>query len=502
METIKNNLLLAAASGDHIFLKNQLESLPKFTRKINKLCRYDLRFVEDENGSNLLQLAISSKSFPCIKIITKFINCSSSCKDNPLTLAIRNDCSMEIVQFLIEYEPEFLQEWNMSQEWAVHVAIQKGNLPLVKFLIDEGHKYFRNRYLNYEEFLHKIILNSLNNFEMLKYFFKIMPIAQVIESKPFYYYLEIRENIVIPLEVLNLFLSSVYNKKNGYLIDNLIHGMAVILCNQRINEEYKKFIINNVYLNDTNKFQPLVKELMNSGAYDIMFYLHSKLRGKMSKMITDYVGFEFRLTYLHMFETFHTYSDSFFKELIQAINSLWCDNDNEFVRIQSINFLYFISSDGIYTKHNFYERLAKFFDLIEANKFNTKLFFAVCESKYELSLAIPTLLPFIAVPCGDDLISEYFSNETKRKHIFESKIPDCELPAPFTEYCSQADQRNPMKLTSICRTTIRRSVFNANGNSSNGEKLEKLKSLMLPRQLINYLLFNYTSYDMSEKKMQ
>lgn len=280
---------------------------------------------------------------------------------------------------------------------------------------------------------------------------------------------------------------------NNLFLHSDINGLAYDFLDYKLTQDsYTTFwpinkVVDRIYLHDSNAFKPIIICLQNSFGYlldlnDLIIILHSDFRNKLLSNLKDKQYFDLLMNkfYTTLFEVFESDRDLFFtifKHLEEMI-------DNIYVKCNfSLLYTHFLLEKNL-------DEIIEYFDIIKISNFSFEKTFEKFVFIADLYSHIITLMPFLAVPCADQLIANAFGIKHNLTQI------------PFiANYCGQSYQIEPMKLKNLCRIVIRKTIFNANKNDSNAVKLDKLKSLQLPSEIIRFLLFQYKNYQIIKEKL-
>lgn len=498
----------AALSGDHVQLKKSLENLQERTifQAISNNNNNESDFfseLTDERGHNLIYLAIESQSLECVQIVLQFYELSSNLHDNrirneSLHYAITLNSSHEILNILVDFYLKILENDNY---WPFHMAIEKNDMKLIKFLVEKYQNLKPEFQLNFF-FLASVMKKSFNNREILEYLCENFAMKNFFSSQNrLHSYNHRTERDLIPENVLNMILSKFYIEESGELSACVIQNMFLTLnSGPQVRSEYKNWMIKKIYLNKTNEFRSLIYDVLNSGikhthfVYNIIFFLHSKLRGKGSALLQLIMSDrsepnQLRWNYFYLYETM-LIDRNLYKKIIKIANDLYCDDDKKCYRIQTIDNIPLFVRSTYYEKDDFYDNYIEFLDDIQMQKLDFLSFFKNCSKFYELYVGITSFMPFMAISCADELIPTIKSNCISERHRVKH------FPPRILKYFGQSRQNQPMELMSMCRIVIRKSVFESQPKLSNEYKLKRIHSLPLPKILKNFLFFNYTNYDL------
>lgn len=129
----KTNFLNACAKGDLEYVKEG----------IRVISATGISNVSDGKNFGAIHYAVDSHSIECIRLLL-FANSfdvrqETDWGETPLILALRNECSIDIIRLLIEFDPALIDIPDESKEYPMHSAIFYGeshSSTLVKLMVE------------------------------------------------------------------------------------------------------------------------------------------------------------------------------------------------------------------------------------------------------------------------------------------------------------------------------------------------------------------------------
>lgn len=472
-------IIRLARSGDFIELNRKLSNLPKSC---------EIKSIMDHERNNLLHLAVQSKSMATIQTVLKYaqfdIFDTNKYSDTALNYAVKMNCPLEIIEFLVEYCPTFLLIVNNEKDWPLRTAMGLYKMDVAELLRDKERKH------KVENVRNKISIER--------------------DSK-FYIFLKEAEihEIIFPDHALDSIFSHLFGSVSVNSISFIENALCLLTAYEAnpINEAHRDWFLNKFYLQDSNEYKDLILEVFESKPCfnsteqmnAVVFFLHSNFKQISSKIvkILNNSRYEYHIAfyrcYYYLF-TLYMSNKNLFKKIAPIVNDIWCERDNLHYRMNTIKFFYHYSPEisAMYPEISFCD-YHEFLDDIGARDFNILHFFNNEDVIYNLGFFIAIFMPFLPIPSANDIISLRFSVTSGSICRFElRKFRD----SVFSQLSDQSDQEEPMSLKQIGRIQVRRNIFEANKDRSEAEILSKIISLELPKSIMNFLLFNYSAYEM------
>lgn len=476
----------AARSGDIINLFVKLQSLPDEINRKN---------IVDTRGNNLLHAAVESNSVPCVKIVLElkaFNIFGKNIKgDTPLHHAIRKDCSKEIIELLLRNCSIFLKLKNFRGDWPIHLAILKNRQNIIYSIYKKDTELVNQICFPFnDEYLERIIEHTVyvKNLQLLVFFVTEMQIEEYFHTNSL-------------SDAIELFISSLTDKMDQIEENYILESKLLSIFSRNIAWNNFEWLWRRVYFHQTNKYQLISIEIyeLDIDIYlkrNLICMLHSVFNNNMSNVTQIQIN-----AFYYALFILYSINHRLYKQIYKIVNAMWGQTDRTILSIHEVFDLMF--ENRIHEQQNFFTNFMGFLHNIEAQKSDLMSFFQDFShfSYSKLSIAVFTYLPFMTVDCGDKFILDFLSNDffPELKLALVKRLLNEERHVHMKDLLGQTFQLQPIKLSSICRIQIRRSVFGANPRATNDEKLKKLKSLPLPKCLLNFLLFNYTSYDLCKR---
>lgn len=482
-------LLEMAKAGDHNQLKEELEVLPTFV---------DINRLKDNLNRNLFHLAIGSESVDCVRVLLENgrvdIDVMDADLNTPLMHAIKYNTGTEIIKLIIDWHPNLINVRDTHQMYPFHYAMKK--FDKLKVLMEKAieKNVLLNEYIDYYQRNLIIIAVDELDLNVLQYIIKntLSDVNFIYHRRnAFQHAVQYDNKIKLP-KILDLLYQHIYGKIMGFHFDLL--ETIFELLSRRDGANNFEWFIENIYLHHTNNLCTTVSTLLqfstdyHINVNKIIFYLHSDFRRKK----LYHINFTIHMNdcYKILFEIFIN-NRNLFDAIINEMHIMWRRHYMRFRNYEITDFPLAIIKKTF--KANNYQNIDETFrNIVEYfDKINLQDFLIATRIKNMgfQRWHIPMLMPFIAVPNADDLISGL------RIMTYEELIF---APIDIKGYCGYYFNDTAMSLQMLCRNTIRKAIFKR--NSTNTAKIKKLRSLEIPIPLKNYLFYNHTKYNMFAKK--
>lgn len=469
------------------------------------ILRDDCSYVEDKlsrstglidlkanRGNNLLHIAVLSNSLQCVITVLKHVRFDeTNTNDNnetPLHYAIRMRCSTEIAKHLIDYCPRFLQVKNICGQLPIHLAFEKENTSVIKEIFAAEKKCKILDQIIYVQ--HFLGLLRTDNHKMIDFLLKTMDEVIGFDIEHFYNLMLYEDTIFLSDKTLNILFSYLWSGWSGGFNYTLFAFALRLLTSNRLRSEYRSWLFAKVYLHRKNAFSLAARRINNRQRISVMIFLNWNFIGRMSQVLQIC---RHEPVLIHHFHNFYNILFRLslnrphqFKHIVKYANRLWTTSDNIYLRAESINFFYILHKEGAHLDPCFRGDFRRFLHDIGARDFHTVVLYTRRMWHELFLMSVPVLMPFIAVPSADHIVSLY--KETIRGPAL---LPDCEHYFAIKDYCGPSYRKSAMSLKEICRTVVRETVFNAKEGLTNAQKLDNLKHLNIPNELREFLFYNY-----------
>lgn len=490
-----SDLLDAAKHGDYEYLIEELKVLE------------DPMSVVDKDKNNVLHMAVISPSVKCVKEILKFDGINATAKnmydETPLTFAINNYSSLEIISALVEFNPSLINLKHIYHGYIIHHIIKhdhKNGMEIIKLFNETAKKFnIELEDVDNEKNMNCIFLSiSHRKFDILEY----LLLNTNFNPKHIYNDRNALETLIgtrctnglLTDNILDLLYEKIYGD-----IENFTYEIFEKLFKAMMPNRYGLYLwfLNRFYYHKFNRFVFLLNEIDKSNISErinnvdiIKMFCHSFVQDNFGKILhnnrqVDQALIRFNMSLYDIFLV----DRNVFNFIIKHIhNERIKSNKHQYV----IDFLdrFF---DLLYEndEHSI-DDATEFMDKILIQNFNVNRYFNRTGFMDRNFFKTQSLLPFIAINCADDILNNMLTVSPlgTRREILKSTI---------SKYCSQKYQKGLISLSTMCRIVIRKTIFQTDIELENYKKLNKVKSLKLPNEILNYLMYNHTRYNMFAK---
>lgn len=489
--------------------------------------------IYDNHHWGPLHHAVVSNKIECVRILlsVKSFNIRACTFEGctALLLAVERNVSIDIIRLLIEADIHLIDIPNNEEVYPIHAAVKKDAIDIVKLFVQtmKRKKVLIQDHVDLDEETSLMLAARNKSFEMIDYLLENTPcdcrrvschninaftMTAMYNSPPG------KEEETIKILERLLPLTFDYDPETNSMPPELLYSNS--LCWSFDNYEIIDWFVHKFYLADSNKEKSLVERLLHEfkkhsadyGFYNILFGLHSNVHDVMLYQPMEHFIrlMRWRNIYIHFYEMFLQSHD-----LYDSISTAFLPKFRN-VHPKIVSKAFFI----------FFTNVTRFADCLPQAKAQNSL-----SQQYDRTVCLQFLSKFdILTNCGVELIFQsksitiYFRNlEPLAQRIFlhellillmpfsvhdsaddliSSLIDDMKpinedndliLEQILEDFCVIRRDHSP-NLANLCRKTIRHHTFESNNYATNKEKLSKLLSLDCPIKIKNYLLFNYTNY--------
>lgn len=509
---LKSTLFNAASEGHYWILKEKFKDLPSTV---------NIKTVTDQDRNNLLHFAVKSKSIDCIRTVANFEKFNefdaNRRLENPLHVAVMCKCSLEVIEFLADYCPTYLMAASSDEQYPRLIAESQNRIGVISLLSEKEKKYNLERYCNRVPFY----------FNLVRYLGRV--------------------EFTFPDEMLDSLFTSRFGDFNGQISIDVFNFVIAILSAdlETFRRAYKDWLVRKIFLHESNELRSVVGELfgmemvkshtrcliftsVSDLKYNIITLLHSKYKDMDSRALLDkFKNLEtisrlpedfFNLNITSVFILMY-HNHSLYKKIIKFITKVWLIDDQAYHDKKTpLMMIELIDTFDIEHDQRLISNLIEFFKDIHLENYDI-LGLLRDYKDYAFFVIVKSFLPFLAVPNADNLAYNFSRNYT---YNIIKTAEDDENPYSFIQYCTGRFARRkakhafppmyvnftdinkycrlynlgkPITLKELCRFAIREKVFETNKNCTNAQKLEKLKSLNLPKPLKNFIFFIHSEHE-------
>lgn len=485
----QKNLLVACARGEYDFLE-------QYIRKYPQKRKYE---VYDNHKWGPLHHAVASNSYDCVQLLL-----SSGLVDvleksfegqTCLYVAVVRSASQAIIKLLLKSDAKLFYEPNNENVYPIHKAVMQNALETVRTMLET----LNEMRVPISDKLDWDLENSLflaaraKNFQMvdylltcIKYDFQhendsglnavtvaMLPCDDNIENEAWNRY-----------EIVKKLIPLTYNTTTADCMQKML--LPISFCCLFKHQEVFQWFMEQFYLSDLNEHRDLIRRALDSFEFVdidyqmIVIALHSKIvRFKHDEQMKNITIYENLLVNLHkIFKHDH----SLFIEIIAVLRSKL---DLYSLQHMLLKFMPNSSIEGTHMLNDFVEmfHIMQIEDLLDISN----LFFFIPSATF-INNVLLMFMPFSTQPSADS----YLEGCRRYEDIVSNSQEENEA---LTRFCIDGEFRIKCDLKSLCRAVVRSSILQKNNDeASNHQRLNRIRSLLLPTPIKDFLLFNYSNY--------
>lgn len=473
-----SGLLDACAQGNVDFLR-------EYVSEYRHRSYYDSK---DNHRWGPLHHAVASGSYECIHLLlsTRYIKTRSRSHEGHtcLYVGIERRVSRRIIRMLLKYDPGLIDIPNNEQVYPMHVAIISNSLDLVRTMVEtlreENIQIGEQLDLDGDNSLflavrgrNEPIIDFLINNTTPKYTHRndsdinavsvaMVPVRGADENAVF--------------RIVTKLLPLTYDSTSARYMRSIMLPMMFSAFHP--NEDTFNWFVNEYYLCDGNELRDVFIRAMttferNNDTKKLFLGLHSKLHK------------------FHITERDSVQNNILYNNLFKTLMKLYCDNETvcrevadalrpkidkkQFNRTVRNLVPTHTSRELCYTSY-----VEMFFQLGLGSFFDIERIFDSCTARNHAYRLFKLFMPFSSALTGD---------------IVDNMLPVYAHPEDqnLAQFCVNGRFLAYNGLMGLCRVVIRKCILK--GNESFEVKMNCFRQLGLPRSLLNFLLFNYTSYE-------
>lgn len=475
----RNDLLYACYHGDDEFLRHLVMDH-----------RNEKDFaVTDDYGWTPLHLAVCSNSFECVKILlsTKLlcIDSKTNSYNTCLDLAVWRDISCDIIQLLIENDPNF--SLIRSDLCPLQAAVEKNSLEMVKTIVGT---------------LEQMHFSFDNLFECLFEAIALLRFQTDAEKSN-------------SIEIFEILIGACIGTASN--VDFMQRLSDVMLQCEFETMDLYKWCIERYHLSEKNKHRDLVLKLLNNPDFGFDDYLIFALHSDIDHLIATESPYNFyQKLILRLLHVNITDRDV----IAEVMSVLWPKID-----LLELNTVFYFTIFANLENHEIFGRMTsvKWLDAIQIGT-KIEIAFMPVENFWEFKIILNALMPFSTQITADAYLPclkkqfESIKSEAVRKieehrngwtdtsdsdvEFLEQNYLDAdeglqqiENDDDLAKFCTESFYRVKSSLETLCRAEIRRCLLYENGHKiTYSELVAKIQRLELPKCLKEFLLFNYSDH--------
>lgn len=488
----QRNLLAACAKGDYDFLE-------KYIRRYAQKRKYE---VFDNHKWGPLHHAVESKSYECVQLLLSsgFVDTrwKSHEGQTALFVAIERGASQAIIKALLKSDAELFNISNNEHVFPIHRAVMRNSVDMVRTMIEtlnEVKAPIRDQF-DWDDENSLFLACRAKNFRMVEYL--------IANLKCNYQHLNdsglnavtvallpcdgnVHREDWNRLEIFTTLIPITYDVSSPDFMQQMMLPISFICLFKH--REIFSWVIEHFYLTEMNDHRHLVQKVLD--AFTLAgFDYHTILTGLHSK-ITQYIvkpndQLKNDLLYSNIIDDLHhifQFDRDLFIEIVTVLRSK--------IDLCSLNYVMikFIPNEPL--SQRMLSDLAQMFEIMHIEDLlNIKSLLFFTPSNAFLNNLLLLLMPFATAPTGDVFISECLLH--RRSTAADAYESDTDL----ARFCVEGKFRSKCSLKGLCRAVIRNRILQHTDNgTTNYQQLNRIRTLLLPIPIKNFLLFNYTTYD-------
>lgn len=486
----QGSLLEACARGEYDFLE-------KYIRKNQQKRKYE---VFDNHRWGPLHHAVASNSYDCVQLLLSSGLIDTRWKSfegqTCLFIAVDRGISQAIIAALLKADVELFNQPNNENVYPLHKAVQKNNLETVQTMINTLNELkvtFPDQ-IDWDNENPLFLAARAKNVQMVEYLLSterhdpkylndaglnavtvtLLPCEEHLENED-----EKRFEIF-----KQLILLTYDSTDESYMQQMMLPISFTCLFKHR---EVFQWLIEKCYLTEMNEHRDVVQKALDSLQlvdFDyqmLIISLHSKIS---SFLVCPSDQLKNNILYSNIFTDFHNlykHDRDLFTQIVTIMKS---KIDPEYLKYVMMKFVPTEAMSGTQMLEDFIDmfEIIQIGDLLQIQ--NLLLF---TPSNTYLNNVLLLLMPFSTVSSAD-----FYLEECIHYNIF-SNCNIYEEDDGIARFCVNGNFRGRCDLKSLCRAVIRSKIFQSNGQVN--EQLQKIRSMNLPIQIKNFLLYNYTRYE-------
>lgn len=486
----QKNLLVACARGEYDFLEKYIQKYPQ-KRKYE---------VFDNHKWGPLHHAVASNSYDCVQLLLSsgLVNTSEKSFEGQtcLFVAVVRGASQAIIKLLLKSDAKLFNEPNNENVYPIHKAVMQNAFETVRTMIET----LNEMRIPFSDKLDWDLENSLflaaraKNLQIIDYLLAHIKYdfqhendsglnAATVAMLPCEESIENEANN--RLEIVKRLIPLTYDTSTSDCMQKMVLPIS-FACLFKHQEVFHWFM-QQFYLSDLNEHRDLIQRALYSFEFVdfdyqmILIALHSKItKFKHDEQMKNITIYENLIANLHKI---FKHNRGLFIEMVAVLRPKL-----DLYSLQHI-VLKFMPNESIEGSQMLNDFVAMFHimqmeDLLDISN----LFFFIPSAKF-INNVLLMFMPFSTKPSADVYLEGCRRYEDTNSNSQEEN-------EALARFCIDGEFRIKCDLKSLCRAVIRSSILQTNCEvQTNHQRLNRIRSMLLPIPIKNFLLFNYTNYD-------
>lgn len=490
----QRNLLAACAEGAYDFLE-------RYIRRYAQKRKYE---VFDNHKWGPLHHAVSSNSYDCVQLLLSSGLVDTRWKSyegqTALFVAIERNASEAIIKSLLKADAELFNIANNEHVFPIHRAVMKNSLEMVRTMLetlnemkvricdqvdwdDENSLFLAARAKNFRmvEYLIgnlKCDFNHLNDSGLNAVTVALLPCDDNVHREEWNRF-----------EIFTTLIPITYDSESTDFMQQMMLPISFVCLFKH--REIFSWIVEHFYLSEMNDHRDLVQKAIDAfqlAGFDyqtILTGLHSKITQFIVKPNDQLKNDLLYSNFIDDLYNIYKFDRDLFIEIVDVLRPK--------LDLCSLNYvtLKFIPNEPMGG-----QMLGDFIQMFEIMRIEdllsikSLLFFT--PSITFLNNLLLMLMPFSTAPTADVFISECLLHRTTTNASLKYEADE-----DLARFCTEGAFRSKTTLKSLCRAVIRASILQHTNNdaTTSYQQLNRIRELLLPIPIKNFLLFNYTTYD-------
>lgn len=494
MSSRRPSLLAICREGNYAQLKVFVRQNPR-----NNAYR-----VYDNHMHGPLHHAVASQSYPCLALLlsSRHVDIRVCTYEgySCLFLAIIYNSTTEIIELLLDYDPELFQIPNNEQVWPMHKAILMGSFRMVQAMVTklqamriivpaqfdlegEDALFLTARTRQVDVLLYLIEHLHLDYNKTNRFMYNALKATMIPVDDPL---LHVDSSDETSLQMIQILFPLTYDRNAENLIEMEVTALIAIACTFR-NLVVYDWLIEEFYLVSSNEHRALIRRLLDALTHItttlelqfairmIVIGLHTKVR--QFRLMSHHSSRILYLKLIPAFQILYDHDQPLFYDMLNVIRGKM---------IRSLNLNELSIPDDAFIAPDLVESTVRMFNILEIGSLPyIDTFFSSASTAKFYCNALLLLMPFapFALP------PTYALSENLE---YSEILP--EEDAIMAKYDVSESFPSKICLKSMCRIVIRKRMLGGTV-LRHAEKLSRFRSLHLPSSIFDFLLYNYTGYN-------
>lgn len=485
----QTNLLVACARGEYDFLE-------KYIRKYPQKRKYE---VYDNHKWGPLHHAVASNSYDCVQLLLSsgLVNTLEKSFEGQtcLFVAVVRGASQAIIKLLLKSDAKLFNEPNNENVYPIHKAVMQNALETVRTMIET----LNEMRVPIVDKLDWDMENSLflaaraKNFQILDYLLTYVKYNFQHENDSglnavTVAMLPCEDNIENEasnrFEIVKKLIPLTYDTAENDCMQKMLLPIS-FACLFKHQEVFQWFM-EQYYLTVLNEHRDLVRQALNAFEFVdfdyqmILIALHSKIsQFKHDEQMKNITIYDNMIANLHKI---FKHNRTLFVGIISVLRPKL-----DLYSLQHM-LLKFMPNESIEGTQMLNDYVAMFHAMqIEDLLDLSKLFFFIPSATF-INNVLLMFMPFSTEPSAD-----MYLDGCRRYEVISSNSQ--EENDALARFCIDREFRIKCDLKSLCRAVIRSSILQNNSNvTTNHQRLNRIRTMLLPTPIKDFLLFNYSNY--------